>query len=418
MRFVLVTTGSSGDVKPFLALAVGLEKVGHQVRLAGPEDARAACERLGIEFYPIEASHQEALRASQASQRLQGGNTLRFGLQRMREKRVIFHEVNRAALVACQGAEAIAYRIGGFLAADSIAERMGVPCFKAGLVPYTPTGEYPSLRVFRGRGWGRVGNRFSYWISEQAIWQFFRGEINAFRQELGLKAAPLSGPAEFSRSLPVLYAFSPTLLPRPADWPESVQITGSWELEEGQDWQPPAGLVEFIENGPAPVYVGFGSMVSRNPRETYDLVKRAVQQCGQRAVLARGWEGMGVEEGLDGQIYLIDQAPHDWLFPRMKVIVHHGGVGTTTAALRAGKPAVIVPYNYDQPFWGWVAHRLGAGPRPIPRKRLSAERLAGAIEECLENADLQRRAAELGREMQAEDGVREAGLQINRIVHY
>jgi sterol 3beta-glucosyltransferase len=408
VRIVLVTTGSTGDFKPFIALARGLQREGYRVRLAGPVNAYSACERMGVEFTAIDQDHQERLSSAPNVAPLEAGNTLRFGLQRIHAKQRIFFEVNQAAWRACQGAEAIVYRIGGFLAVDSIAERLETPCFKAGLVPYTPTREFPSLHTYRGFDFGKAGNRLSYILAEQMIWQFFREPINAFRKnELGLAPYPLTGPnrAHFTARLPVLYGFSPILLPRPCDWPAHVQITGSWTFDEIQGWQPPPGLEEFIESGPPPVYVGFGSMVSQNPQETYNLIIEALRLCGQRAVVANGWGGGGSGCLPSDPIYLINNAPHEWLLPRMAAAVHHGGVGTTMANLRAGIPAIVVPFNYDQPFWASRVFRLGAGPAPLPRKRLTAMRLAQAIQTSLEEGEIRQKAAAIGRQMRGEDGI-------------
>ena len=417
MRIVLVTTGSLGDVQPFVALAGGLGRAGHSVRLAGPCDASELAEERGIEFYPIDGGQRERLAAQPSVRVLEGGNTLRFGVQRIQKKRRIFHEVNLAAWKACQGAEAIIYRIGGYLAADSMAEKLDRPCIKAGLVPYTPTGDFPNLRVFRGRDLGRLGNRLSYIVAEQAVWQFFRPEINEFRRKnLGLAPYPLSGPerGSFTGCLPLLYGFSPALLPPPGDWPANVSVTGQWELEDGGGWQPPDDLVDFVEAGAPPVYVGFGSMVSQDPGKTYDLICRAVRRCGQRAVLASGWGGLGGETERSQQIFTLGYASHRWLFPRMAAVVHHGGIGTTTNGLKAGVPNIIVPFNYDQPFWGVMVFRRGVGPKPIPRKELSEGALAEAIEKALNDGEMRRKAAEIGRRIRQEDGV---GVAVRLIQH-
>lgn len=406
MRFVLATTGSLGDVQPFVALAVGLQQAGHNVRLAGPKDASSLCAKFGIDFYPIDGEHQARLNRRDQPQ-LESGNTLHFGLQRLAAKQRIFQEVNLAVWKACQDAEAIVYRIGGFLAADSIAERMGLPCFKAGLVPYTPTRNWPSLYLYRGFDYGGPGNRLSYWLGEGLVWQFFRQGVNTFRETLGLTPFGTFGPDRmaFTRQLPVLYGFSPALLPRPLDWPDYVHITGHWTLKEKQDWQPPARLVEFLEKGSAPVYVGFGSMLNKGKQEMYELVVEAVERSEQRAVLVGDWNGSTGASTIPGRILTLDGAPHDWLLPRMTVAAHHGGVGTTTASLKAGLPTIVIPFNYDQPFWGTQIARQGLGPPPIARKKLNAERLSQALRTCLADCGMRQRAGAIGQRIRAEDGV-------------
>lgn len=416
MHFVLVTTGSMGDVKPFLALAKGLMQAGHSVRLAGPEDARQSCQALGVDFSPIDGNHGERLRSTE-SDRLERGNTLYFGYHRLREKRKLLLEVNQAAWRACQDAEAIVYRIGGFLAADSIAERLGVPCFKAGLVPYTPTRDFPSLYAYRGLDYGSIGNRMSYTLIEQAIWQYFRGEINSFREDvLGLKGYPFAGPGNgaFTNSLPVLYGFSPAILPRPEDWPDRVQITGHWALKEENGWQPPKKLEEFLAAGSKPVYIGFGSMVTGDTQTMFNLIVEAMRICGRRAVVVGAFLESRNPEVHSDLIYEIDWIPHDWIFSRVALAVHHGGIGTTTASLKAGLPTAIVPFNYDQPFWGSVVERLGVGPAPMTKKKMTAGWLAQAIQDILKDQDMQARAREVGEQIQNERGI----YMAIRYIHY
>jgi UDP:flavonoid glycosyltransferase YjiC (YdhE family) len=107
-------------------------------------------------------------------------------------------------------------------------------------------------------------------------------------------------------------------------------------------------------------------------------------------------------------IFRVESVPHDWLFPRMAALVHHGGSGTTGAAFRSGIPQIVVPYSFDQPFWATRTYRLGVGVKPISRKRLTVDRLAKAIDAAVHNADIRRRAAEVGALIQAEDGVGQA----------
>ena len=163
-----------------------------------------------------------------------------------------------------------------------------------------------------------------------------------------------------SAPIPVLYPYSPQLLPVPADFPPRVHVTGAWFLEPTTPWEPPASLAVFLEAGPPPVYVGFGSTGGRGGQRRAQLMLGALAQTGQRGVLARGWGGLGPDT-LPDTVYLLDEAPHDWLFPRMAAVVHHGGSGTTAAGLRAGKPTVICPAFGDQPFWGRLVQRGAAG---------------------------------------------------------
>jgi sterol 3beta-glucosyltransferase len=177
--------------------------------------------------------------------------------------------------------------------------------------------------------------------------------------------------------------------------------------EAAGDWRPSAALDAFLRSGPPPVYVGFGSMVGKNPRELAGLAVAALKQAGLRGVLATGVGGLEPAE-LPPEVLALDAAPHDWLFPRMAAVVHHGGAGTTAAGLRAGRPSVICPFFGDQGYWGQRVYELGAGPRPVPQKALTVERLAGALQAAVNDKQMRERAAALGRQIESEDGVARA----------
>jgi sterol 3beta-glucosyltransferase len=166
-------------------------------------------------------------------------------------------------------------------------------------------------------------------------------------------------------------------------------------------------LERFLAAGEPPVYVGFGSMAGRNPERTTRIVIAALQQAGLRGVLATGWGGLATNE-VPATLHLLDQAPHDWLFPRMAAVAHHGGAGTTAAGLRAGCPTIICPFFGDQPFWGRRVHELGAGSRPVPQKQLTSDKLAAALRDAVGNASIRRQALALRDRIRSEDGIAKA----------
>ena len=204
--------------------------------------------------------------------------------------------------------------------------------------------------------------------------------------------------------LPSIYCFSSAVLPRPADWDADQHITGYWFLDRDSGWRPPAGLVDFLEAGPPPICVGFGSMGCGKPGEVAGMVMEALARSGQRGVLLTGWGGMHLAD-LPDSIYTADVMPYGWLFPRMAAVVHHGGAGTTAECLRSGVPSINVPFFADQPFWARRVHALGVGPKHIPRRRLSGARLAEAITTAVGDAGMRERAAALGRRLRGENGV-------------
>ena len=166
-------------------------------------------------------------------------------------------------------------------------------------------------------------------------------------------------------------------------------------------------LVNFLQSGPPPVYIGFGSMTNSKPEEVADMLLQALARTGLRGVLYEGWGGLKKEQ-LPDTVFMTGSVPHTWLFPRMAAVIHHGGVGTTAAGLAAGVPSIITPFFADQPFWGQRVHQLGVGTKPIPRKRLTVDSLAQALDSVLSDEEMRKRAALLGERIRAENGVAQA----------
>jgi UDP:flavonoid glycosyltransferase YjiC (YdhE family) len=319
------------------------------------------------------------------------------------------------AWVACRGAQAIVFGAFGF-AGYHAAERLGVPSVSTYLQPVARTRTFPSLLTPPGIRLGGLYNLATHVLLEQLLWQSYRAVLNRWRADtLGLRPIPFTGPyARVRRErLPTLYGFSPSVVPKPPDWPEWLHVPGYWFLDRPAAWEPPRELSTFLERGPPPVYVGFGSMTLRDAAVLTRLALAALRMTGQRGVLLRGWAGLGLAE-LPGDVRAVDDVPHDWLFARCGAAVHHGGAGTTAAALRAGIPSVVTPFFGDQPFWGRVVADLGAGPEPIPRRRLTADRLARAIATATGDAGVRARAAALGPRVRAEAGVSRSVELINK----
>jgi sterol 3beta-glucosyltransferase len=241
--------------------------------------------------------------------------------------------------------------------------------------------------------------------------------VNKIRQEeMGLDKFPRGTGLDKTAAgepVPVLHAFSPHVVPRPDDWPPQAVITGYWFLDSGQEWQPPAELENFLAAGDPPVYVGFGSMAGRDPLRLTGIVIDALRLAGLRGILATGWGGLQARD-LPPTIFKLESAPHARLFPRMAAVVHHGGAGTTAAGLRAARPTVICPFMGDQPFWGSRIHALGAGPEPIPQKKLTPENLAAALRQAVDGPEMRARAETVAEGIRSENGVANAIAIINK----
>jgi UDP:flavonoid glycosyltransferase YjiC (YdhE family) len=211
----------------------------------------------------------------------------------------------------------------------------------------------------------------------------------------------------------MLSAYSPSVIPHPQDWPESVHVSGYFFLDTQADWGPSPELMAFLEAGEPPVYIGFGSMAGQKPEQLADLILEALAKSSQRGLLLTGWGGMRPELR-SKDVFTLDSAPHRWLFPRMRAVVHHGGAGTTAEGLHAGVPTVIIPFILDQPFWGARIKALGLGPDPIPQKNLTADRLANAIHIAVTDSVMKQRAKTCGEAIHAENGVEKAVKIVQR----
>jgi len=326
------------------------------------------------------------------------------------------HRVLAGSWSACQDADAIVFSLLAWHVAHQVIEKLWLPFVPAFLQPTTPTSAFPNTLFPTSIRLGRLYNRLTYVVGEQVSWQLHRKAINdARRRVLNLPAMPVLAPFGRLRKPrhPILYGYSPAVLPKPADWGDWLHVTGYWFLDSPPEWKPPEDLMNFLESGPPPVYIGFGSATTRDPEGVTELVLQALSRTRQRGILATGW-GALCKDDLPDEVRAIESIPHDWLFPRMAAVVHHGGLGTTTASLRAGVPTVVVPFVGGQHFWGQRVFDLGVGPKPIPRRHLSVERLADAIRVAVSDKGMRARAADLGKRIQAENGVAQAVDLIHR----
>lgn len=419
MRITILAAGSRGDVQPYVALGVGLQQAGHEVCLVASDDFETFIESRGLGFFSAGVDMRKLLQTEDAQATLAAErSTLRGLWQILREWQPAIEQMLDSMWQASQETEAIIFSTLG-MGAYHIADKLGVPCFWALTFPMfrrTRTQPNPLLPALSlGGGYNLLTHIFF-----ERFWQQLVGRIfNSYRQEqLNLPSIPLyKWPYTQLRvqPVPMLYCYSPSVVPKPSDWGEHACVTGYWFLDHSPDWQPPADLVDFLESGPPPVYVGFGSMNTRDPERTSRIVLDALKQSGQRGVIATGWGGLSRLD-LPNEVFVVESIPHDWLFTKMAAVVHHGGAGTTGAGLRAGVPSVIVPFAGDQPFWARRIKALGVGPDPIPRKHLTVDRLAYALRAAVMHEPIRKRAAALGETIRAEDGVGNAVRVFNQTV--
>lgn len=411
MRIAIFALGSRGDVQPYIALGKGLQAAGHTTRLISHENYEKLVNAHGLEFWPMPGNVQEFVESTEMQTLLEKGNFIAIMKYAAQNAKTTMLTWAQEGFQACQGMDCLLAGFGGLFLGLALAEKVDIPLIQAYYVPFTPTREFAGALVPSGisrlGGWA---NLFSHHLTRQIMWQQGRSADTAARQQvLELPAAPFFGPFQSPRlqSGPVLYGFSEEVIAKPADWDSQAHVTGYWFLESEWDWQPPPALEAFLQRGPAPITIGFGSMSSRKAEETAQLVLQALAKSGQRAILLTGWKGLQVD-ALPDYVFALDSAPHEWLFSQVSAVVHHGGAGTTAAGLRAGVPSIVIPFFADQPFWGQRVADLGVGPAPIPRKKLTANLLAQAIHQAVQDAAMRQRAVALGEKIRAENGVARA----------
>jgi UDP:flavonoid glycosyltransferase YjiC (YdhE family) len=398
--------GSRGDVEPYIALGKGLKKAGHYVRLISHQNFDSLISSHGLEFWAIEGNVQEIAQSVEMSEQIEKGNFLSVLSKMKKAAEAQATGAIKIGVSACQGMDMVLAGIGGLFIAVPLAEKFNIPLLQAYYIPFTPTGEFPSFLFPKlPQLLGGSVNRFSYHAMRQIMWQGFRSTDKLTRKQLDLPTSSFWGPYKRlqSQKFPILYGYSPSIIPPAPDWNANTYVTGFWFLDEPSDWEPPQDLLDFLEAGSPPIYIGFGSMSSRNPEKTANLVLSALSETKQRAIMLSGWNGLRKND-LPSSVFMVDSVPFSWLFPKMAAVVHHGGAGTTHYGVRAGVPSIIVPFFADQPFWGNRIKELGVGPSPIPRKKLTAKKLAKAISQVLKDSAMRDRAADLGQRIQKENG--------------
>lgn len=401
MHVLLTCFGTRGDAQPYAALAGALIRAGHRATIATADGFRDLVPD-GVAFAGVGS---EMLRlVKDVMPELSGARDALRTLGVMREA---MHQQNAELWTAAQAArpDIVVYH-PKVIGAPHVAEALGVPGVLSLPLPYfTPTREFPQplLGAARLPGWV---NRASYAL-RRSIGLLYGGMINDLRRQLGLSsvgrlADPLVGPD--GRAVEVLYPYSPQVVPTPSDYPPTAHVTGYWFLDQ-PEWTPPPKLIDFLSAGPAPVYVGFGSMgFGRGADERRDAIVTALAANRLRGIVATGWGGITPGSTPSDDVFAIDEAPHDWLLPRMAAVVHHGGAGSTAAGLRAGKPTLVIPFLGDQPFWGARVTAIGAGPKPLPSTRL-ASGLTARLANLVGEPTYRHRAAAIGNLIRAENGL-------------
>jgi len=417
VRIVITTAGSRGDVQPCVALGLGLKGAGHQVTVASWAPFRGLVEGRGLDFHPVAGPDPDRLVGALLEA---GRNPLTYASTFRPLLRPHAERAFRDCLAACRGADAVLYTPLGF-AGYMAAEQLGIFAVGSVVEPLLiRSGSYPSAMLGRPVGGaalveapvvGPLYNHLSHLAVEQIYWRTVQPLVGDLRARAGLPPmsalfGPLGG-MHWGRQ-PMLLGWSEHVLPRTPRQEAWMPTTGYWSLDHNGNWRQPEELRWFLDSGEPPVSMGLGSMSGIESARTgriAALTAQALECAGRRGVLLSGNGGIDTAGLPEAVIKVAGEVPYDWLFPRVAVAVHHGGAGTVAAALRAGVPSVVIPVLPDQAFWAWRVAALGAGPTPIPPKRLTPERLSAAILQAATDPEMRRRCRLLGEKIMAEDGI-------------
>lgn len=407
LQIVILIVGTRGDVQPFIAIGKRLQEYGHRVRLATHSNFKDFVMTAGLEFYPLGGDPKVLAEYMVKNKGFLPSGPSEIPVQRAQMKDIIF-----SLLAACKEPDldtGIPFKADAMMANPPayghthVAESLKIPIHIFFTMPWTPTSEFPHplSRVKQPAGY-----RLSYQIVDSLIWLGIRDMINDVRKKK-LKLRPvtyLSGSQGSEIDIPHGYIWSPHLVPKPKDWGPKVDVVGFCFLDLASNYKPPEELVRWLEAGPKPIYIGFGSLPVQEPEKMTQTIVKALEMTGQRGIINKGWGGLGILTEPKDFVYSLDNIPHDWLFLQCASVVHHGGAGTTAAGLKAACPTTIVPFFGDQPFWGERVHSRGVGPPPIPVDQFTLTKLVDAIKFMLD-PKVKERAVELAKAMENEDGV-------------
>ena len=376
MRITILTLGSRGDVQPYLSFAKYAVSKGHEVVICTGKTFKTFIEDNGVCFAEAESDLMAMLETPEGQ--IVFNHALRHPIVTKRFVSEVVNPAFRKTLdqfwEASQDADVIVYHPKAFGAPD-IALKLGIPCISMPPVPITyPIEEFPNLAISSTGNFGKILNKLTYQLLSKSESASIK-EVNAFRQEtLGLDKRK-SGQYHFKvngQSIPVIYPISQYLFEDVTSWNGKVKLPGFLFLDNDEKNLDPV-IEAFINAGDAPIVISFSSMPLKDPEAFKSKLESALINTNNRAIVLVGISGMIFEDS--DRILAIKGAPHTLLFPRAKGIIHHGGVGTVAAALKSGKPQLIIPFGVDQPFWANRLYLQEIALKPIREKELTQELL-------------------------------------------
>lgn len=396
-RVLIVAVGSRGDVAPLTGVGVALQRAGHDVAIAAYTPFREMISGCGLAFHELPADQQPASDGAETSPvKALAAFASPTGM------RALGNDILSA--VADEPADIVLLSPFAELVGHPLAESKGAPSLGVRLQPLSATGQYPPS-VMGAWSAGAFGNRIAADLGTALVDRIYGGVVADVRRRLGLpyQSARRLRRQRTAAQWPVLHGYSPLVAPRPSDWRPGLEVTGYWWPAAADGWEPPADLTDFLDAGPPPIFVGFGSMMTTPARAELlsEIISRAAHMARVRVIVQAGWTGLQIA---GDQMLTIGDVPHEWLFGQVAAVAHHCGAGTTAAGIRAGVPTIALPAFGDGPFWARRAGALGICAGTINQRNLTADRLAEAMRTAVNDPRLRDSARRLGTRIRAEDG--------------
>ncbi|WP_338688007.1 glycosyltransferase [Streptomyces acidiscabies] len=392
-----MTAGSRGDVAPFTGVGHALANAGHEVTLVTHARFEPLVAGSGVAFHALPVDPRAELESARGRSLHRSGSGLGKLARVVGLARSLVGEMAYDVVAAARKSDALLLSASLSPLGHVVAEALDLPALDLPLQPITATREFAPPMLGAG-SYGSLLNLLAGHVVDRSVDHVFAPALPSVRAELGVPRPPrrVRRPRR-----PMLHGFSPSVVPRPTDWRPGLEVTGYWWPYDTTTQLPPR-LRDFLDAGPPPVFIGLGSATVPDPAALSTQIVHALRMAGLRGVIQRGWADLAAE---GDDILTIEDVPHTLLFPRMAAVVHHCGAGTTAAGIRAGVPSVPVPIQFDEGFWARRLVTLGVAPEAIPLRRLTTERLAGALRRATGEAEFRERARELGEHVRREDGV-------------
>lgn len=408
MRIAIFTLGSRGDVQPYVALAKAAILKGHSAVICTGKSFKYFIERNGVEFEEATSDLMAMLETEEG--KMVFNNAMKHPIMTKHYLKDVVNPSYRKTLdefyKSAQGADIIIYHPKAFGSPD-IAKSLGIPCISMPPVPITyPIEEFPNLAISPTRNLGKVINKLTYKIMDKAESASIK-EVNDFREKTLNLPKRKSGKYTLKidgREIPIIYPISSYLFKDVKSWGDKVYLPGFFYLDTGDEVLEEKTL-EFINLGKEPIVISFSSTPLKSPDIFKEKLVKALKETDNRAIIIAGNSGITFEK--EEEILTIKAAPHTLLFPLAKGIIHHGGVGTMAAALKSGKPQIIIPFAVDQPFWANRLYKLGYALKPIKEIEVTTEELISRFKE-LEKAEVKQKAQDIKSALSKENGTENA----------